>query len=266
MTKTTPIGNDYLERYPEWRKSLPGNDLVWLAKMRADAFQRFTESGFPTPKTEAWKYTNLNPLAKNTFAPKTEFSETSGAAGLPPEVQNWPSSHRLVFINGKYIAPGPAAATLPKGVRLLSLGEALKTAPDFMAELLTGNEKPETPGLHNINTALMTEGAVLLIDPGVQLEKPVHFFFLATEAAGEAAMHLRNLVVLGKGSTATILESYLGTGQAGYWTNVVTEIAVHDDAQPERHQRRAEIEAGIDEAEDPSRRALWRCLAHQHVP
>ncbi len=231
MTKTTPIGNEYLERYPEWRESLPGNHLAWLAKMRADAFQRFAESGFPTPKTEAWKYTNLNPLAKNVFSPKAEFSETTGAADLPPEAQNWPSSHRLVFINGKHIAPGPTAATLPKGVRLLSLGEALKTAPDLIADLLMNNEKPETPGLHNINTALMTEGAVLLIEPGVQLEKPVHFFFLATEAAGEAAMHLRNLVVLGKGSTATVLESYLGTGQAGYWTNAVTEIAVHNDAR-----------------------------------
>ncbi|PCJ58685.1 MAG: Fe-S cluster assembly protein SufD [Rhodospirillaceae bacterium] len=231
MNKTTPIGNEYLERYPEWRKSLPGTDLVWLAKMREDAFQRFAESGFPTPKTEAWKYTNLNPLAKNVFAPKTGFSETISADDLPLEAQDGLSAHHLVFINGKYAPPGPAATPLPEGVRLLSLGDALKTIPDLMAELLTENAKPEAPDLRNINTALMTEGAVLLVEPGVQLEKPVHFFFLATEEAGDAAMHLRNLVVLGKGSTATVLESYLGTGQAGYWTNVVTEIAVHDDAR-----------------------------------
>ena len=44
----TQIGSEYIERYPEWRESLPGKDLAWLTEMRADAFEHFAERGFPT--------------------------------------------------------------------------------------------------------------------------------------------------------------------------------------------------------------------------
>ena len=34
----------------------------WLAALRRDAARRFAETGFPTPKSEAWKYTPLKGL------------------------------------------------------------------------------------------------------------------------------------------------------------------------------------------------------------
>jgi len=239
MNETMPLGREYMERYPEWREALPGNELPWLAERRADAFRRFAERGFPTRKVEAWKYTNLNPLTKKLFAPGAALAATPGA--LPADALDEKSVHRLLFINGR-AAPG-ATLALPDGVRLMPLSEALETVPDLLAPLLAADAGPEEAGLLEMNTALMTEGAVLLLEPGVQLEKPVHFFFLTTEDAGEAAMHLRNLLVAGKGSEATVFEHYLGTGQTGHWTNVVTEIVLADDAHLHHYKLQNESKA-----------------------
>jgi len=225
----TQIGSAYIEHYPEWRKSLPGNDLAWLTEIRSDAIARFAERGFPTRRTEAWKYTNLAPLAKDVFAPKTSVAGKSLAAALA-DATNETTAHRIVFVNGRLAADGSARNALPKGVRLMSLGEALEKEPALIASHLAGSGKPEEPALFEMNTALMTEGAVLMLEPGVALETPVHLFFLTTDEAAQSAMHLRNLIVAGKGSTATVFESYLGTGKTEYWTNVVTEVVVDEDA------------------------------------
>ncbi len=225
----TQIGSEYIERYPEWRESLPGKDLAWLTEMRADAFEHFAERGFPTRRTEAWKYTNLAPLAKGVFAPKASVAG-KGLAAAPTHAPNEMTAHRIVFVNGRLEADGSALNALPKGVRLITLGEALEKEPALIATHLAASGKPEEPALFEMNTALMTEGAVLMLEPGVELETPVHLFFLTTDEAAQSAMHLRNLIVAGKGSTATIFESYLGTGKTEYWTNVVTEVVVDEDA------------------------------------
>jgi len=40
---------------------------VKLRELRQKAFDYFTENGFPTPKNEDWKYTNINPLINSEF-------------------------------------------------------------------------------------------------------------------------------------------------------------------------------------------------------
>ena len=50
------------------RASLPGADLGWLNELRESGINQFRRHGLPTPRMEAWKYTNLRPLQKVTFA------------------------------------------------------------------------------------------------------------------------------------------------------------------------------------------------------
>ncbi|MGB1547331.1 MAG: Fe-S cluster assembly protein SufD [Alphaproteobacteria bacterium] len=224
----TETGNAYVERYPEWRDGLPGRGLAWLSKLRTEAFARFAERGFPTRKTEAWKYTNLTPLTKRLFEPAAHpgKAETALPAGLPDET----AAHRIVFVNGRPAADGARLNALPEGVRLMTLGEALEREPELLARHLSASVRPEEPALFEMNTALMTEGAVLVLAPGVAMEKPVHLFFLTTDEAADKAIYLRNLIVAGKGSRADVFESYLGTGKAEYWMNVVTEIVAEEGA------------------------------------
>ena len=46
--------------------SRPGQSEA-LKQLREDAFAYFTDNGFPAVKSEDWKYTNVAPIAKETW-------------------------------------------------------------------------------------------------------------------------------------------------------------------------------------------------------
>ena len=44
----------------------------WIHQIRRDAIERFSELGFPSAHDEDWKFTNLDPLLKISFAGRVE--------------------------------------------------------------------------------------------------------------------------------------------------------------------------------------------------
>lgn len=50
---------------------------AWLKDLREKAFDFFTENGFPTPKDEEWKYTNVSQISNFKFQISNTESETS---------------------------------------------------------------------------------------------------------------------------------------------------------------------------------------------
>ena len=42
---------------------------AWLKPLRDAAFARFVELGFPDTHNEEWRFTNVAPIARTTFAP-----------------------------------------------------------------------------------------------------------------------------------------------------------------------------------------------------
>src|SRR6266849_478685 len=57
----------YIGQFAAARSLLPGAGFAWLDAKRDAAIKRFGSNGFPTAKGEAWKFTNLNPLARAAF-------------------------------------------------------------------------------------------------------------------------------------------------------------------------------------------------------
>lgn len=78
MTSTTAVTeNQFTEQFKEFIK---GEQDVRLRALREKAFETFAKIGFPTVKSEDWKYTNAAPIAKEdwriaTFCP--DFSIAS---------------------------------------------------------------------------------------------------------------------------------------------------------------------------------------------
>ena len=63
---------------------MKGETDATLRKLRKDAFAIFTEIGFPAVKSEDWKYTNVAPIAKETWTVATfrpDFSPESEKSG-----------------------------------------------------------------------------------------------------------------------------------------------------------------------------------------
>ncbi len=72
----------------------------------------------------------------------------------------------------------------------------------------------------------MSDGAVIQIAPDTESEIPLHVVFVSDANAAKGVAHLRNVIVAGRHSKATVIESYVSLGDSHYFTNAVTEVKV----------------------------------------
>ena len=240
VTETDPAA-PYIARFAEIAPTLPGGGLPWFAGLRETAIGAFAESGFPTIRSEAWKYTDLRRMLRTDFTASPDGVSEPAAAALTPWRLDG-GSHLLVFVDGRFAPSLSGIEDLPPGARLISLDGAANDAPALLEDRL-GSVAGTGDGLMALNTAFMATGGVLHVDDGVALEAPVQLLFLATAASAGAAVHPRNLIVLGKGASATVVETYAGADGTASWTNGVTEIVAGQGARLEHFKLQREGDA-----------------------
>jgi Fe-S cluster assembly protein SufD len=217
--------------------SLPGSGAPWLAALRRGALERFAARGLPTAHDEDWKYTNAAAIAKRPFAVAIRTATPDVAidryalTGLP--------SHRLVFVDGRHAPSLSQIGPLPAGVVLESLAAALERRPEALEPFLAVDRQQTI--FASLNAAFMRDGVHLRVPRNVALDAPIHALFLST--ASDLAMHPRNVVVLDDGAQATLVEHYVGIGDASSLTNAVTQLftganasLVHYKVQQETHR------------------------------
>lgn len=211
---------------------------VWLSDLRKSAFEAFRSEGFPTTRHEDWKYTDVRPITRRMFTAtvaKDGFDRKYvEAAGFPD-----PACHELVFANGIHAREFSSLLQLPGGVVLQPLFEAIDGNEDLIAGIFKRSEPVKNPFV-SLNTAFITDGAFLYIPDGVSLEQPVHLIFLAGSQEQPVAAHLRNLIIMGRNTRATVIETYIGVQDGEYFTNTVTEFVAGEGAVLEHYKLQQE--------------------------
>jgi Fe-S cluster assembly protein SufD len=200
-----------------------GEDPVWLKSLREEAMARFQSEGFPTLRTEAWKYTNLDRLTRNVFAPYDDVTRIDEEIIAPYKIDG----HLLVFVDGYLLSGLCDLGSLQEGICLASFGRVIEFSPEIVEPHMRHAES----ALSALNLALMRDGAVIVLPKGMVIEKPIHLVHVTTGAKENHAAHLRHLIVLGEGAAATVLETRIGLGKSASWTNTVTEVAVGRNAR-----------------------------------
>ncbi|MCC6158521.1 MAG: Fe-S cluster assembly protein SufD [Deltaproteobacteria bacterium] len=230
----------FQDSYPRLKGLVAAREPGWAQNRRDAGFEVFSSLGFPTKRIEEWRHTNVDVIAKSDFTPP-EHPLSVGApdALVASALLGGFEAHRLVFVNGRFSAELSDASGLPRGVRLVNLASAIDGDDPFTAEALGRLIDLRTAPFPALNSAFMTDGALLAIDAGVQVERPIHIVFLAHFDGGPAAIFPRNLIVAGEGATATIVESYEGTG-GGYFTNAVSEITIGAGANVDHYRLQRE--------------------------
>ena len=228
--------NDPARRYRELlereRRAWSGKEPDWLARLREAAATGFGSSGFPTRRDEAWRYTSLDFLGRQPFEPAGDAEPRAlRTEDIAPYAIPGTGVARLVFVNGRYSealsnpeAAGPqvTAGSLsrrlgrdPEGVRL-HLGAVAGTGGDAFASL---------------NQALMADGAYIHVAAAASADCPIELLHVATGADAPLMNHPRHLVVMEKGARATLIERYVGLGDATYFNNAVVEVALGEGAE-----------------------------------
>ncbi len=214
---------DDLAPFPPFWESIataaarPG-DPPWLAGLRARARARYAAAGWPHARTESWKYTSLNALAAEAFAPAP--GRDAPAAARAPEVDG----PRLVLANGVFRPdlsdPGGPGA----GVAAMALDDAPEEVRAGLAAAVEETDSTDGLPLAALSTAALAGGIFLDIAPGAAPGAPIH---IVSAADGEgAALAPRIVVRAGRDSAADVVESHVGPAGGRYFANAVTQVSV----------------------------------------
>ena len=225
---------NYRETFDRLQDRLPGADVPWVTSMRSKAMSAFQQQAFPDTRIEAWKYTDLRSLKRQSFTPAVAECEIHESA-LEPWLFDHEPMHRLVFVDGQFTPQLCPFQTWLDGVTLTSLATALERNPGQLESVLGQTLGTDRPGFDNMNTAFLQDGAFIRLERNAALELPVHLLFISTGQADRMAT-VRNVIQAGPGSSATIIESWVSLEDTNSLTNTITEIVLDENAALEHYK------------------------------
>lgn len=229
----------YLQAFKRFENGAGGPD--WLRPIRTTAMERSAELGFPTVRDEDWKFTNVAPIAKRSFAWSVQGAQIK-PQDLAAFVFHGRESARLVFVNGRYVPQLSDSCAQPGGVIACSLADSLQFNRELVELHLARHLDYEDDFFSALNTAFIEEGGFVYVPGGTVLEKPVHMIYVATETPEPFVTHPRNLIIVGDNAEVAIVEEYVTMGGEEYFTNVVSEIVAGENSVVEHY--RIERESG----------------------
>lgn len=193
-----------------------------LAPLRHRAQRSFAAQGFPRPRTEAWKYTNLRSVLRRPVSHGATPAEALAAASIPDL-----DAHTLVIIDGRFSAEHSRLGPLPGGAVLGSLADAMRTHGSIVLEHLSRHAGVENLPFVALNTAALEDGAFVYLPTSASLDRPVH----VVHVAGASFFQPRILVVASAGSRLSLVLSSEVNAQNAAFGNAVTEVSVGPRAE-----------------------------------
>jgi Fe-S cluster assembly protein SufD len=247
MTTTAVDKELYLSTFARVERELAGGGAAWTAPLRKEAIARFEALGFPTTRHESWRYTSVKPIARGSFTLPSGY-EPDGltAATIQKLTLASEGCSLLTFVNGQFAPELSRRGPLPEGIQALSLAEAMEKHRESVEPHLGRYASFEDQTFTALNTALMADGVFLSLPEGAVIHDPIHLLFVsAGSGEGPVMSHPRNLLVLGRGSQATVVESYVGLNGGASFTNAVTELLVGDHAVIDHYKVQREAESAF---------------------
>ena len=232
MTTLAPA-EAYADAFEAVRRTTPAPAAV--VDLRRRAVERFTALGMPTTRLEAWRFTNVAPIAGTTFALAAPAEREAAKVDTAPHALPGVGAG-LLFVNGRHVALASDVSALPDGVEVLSLADVLAAdANETRAAVearLASCAGIEDEAFTALNTALLHDGAVVRVPANTVVEQPIQLLFVTSPPpGGEPVMtHPRVLLVVGENAQVRVVESYGGGGQSPYLTNTVTEVVAGPSA------------------------------------
>jgi Fe-S cluster assembly protein SufD len=235
MTQAADVRSSYLADFERFAANGGAAAPAWLRQLRRSGAERFAARGFPTTHEEAWRFTDVSPLARTPFA-ALHAPRTRATPEAVERVLGGPVGFRVVFVDGLFEPALSAIAGLPRGVKVGSLAEVLATDGDLLAQHLGRYADLDRNPFTALSTAFIRDGAFVLIPKGVAVAQPIYLLFLTSSAAEGCAIYPRNVIVVEREASATVVEAYAALDSGEYLTDAVTEIVLGEGARG-RHLR-----------------------------
>ncbi len=226
----------FLSKILEIRPDVPVNQLdqetrEWLHNIREQSASWVSRLTVPTKKNEEWRFTDISDLLDLEIVAPT-FSIDKGERLFAPKdnITTIPEAEdtRLVFVNGSYAEELSNTAGLPEGIYVGSLTNLPEAFCKYFRPFL-GTQPGKEAVFTSLNTASISDVAIIWAAPNTIVEKPIHLLFLSVAGDSVTISQPRGWIVAEKNCQLTIIEEY--NGVSSYLTNAVTEIWLGENAQ-----------------------------------
>ncbi|HEY9672699.1 MAG TPA: Fe-S cluster assembly protein SufD [Waterburya sp.] len=208
-----------------------------VQEVRARASRWVSTLSFPSKRDEEWRFTDLSPLVQINFQPAA--AQVDLPESVAAEIALAEAPIRLVFVNGVYAPHLSAVGELSKGLVVTNLAQLPLKYRSQVGKYLA-QQQGSAEVFTALNTAGLTDAAVVWVAKNIAVETPVHLVFVSTATDMPTISLPRCLVVAESGSSVTLIEEYTNhsrqEGAEVYFTNAVTEIVLEENAQL-RHTR-----------------------------
>ena len=228
---TDPIIEKYVNEFGTVMASLPNQSASWLDTIRKKAIRSIDSTGFPHHRHEEWKYTDISKITDQFFRPIKGPAQEILWKELNEAGLDLADTIPLIFLDGRYTTLFTGTIQLPKGVKVDSLQQALKSDSKAIRRHLTQFPESNSSIFTDLNTAFIDDGAYIHISKNTVAALPIQLVFISGRHSEPVMSQPRNLIVLEKGAQATVIQNFIGLEQkSDYLQNSVTEIALAESS------------------------------------
>jgi Fe-S cluster assembly protein SufD len=208
----------------------------YLEKIRQKSANEVVQLNLPTNQDENWRFTDLSDLIKQDWhsSPGTELNKIILEGFALPEA----SHSRLVFVNGDYADNLSDISALPDTVYVGNLGNLPEDKVNKISGYL-GKNDGEREVFTALNTAGLRDAFVIWVKANAKMDIPIHLLHL-TARENLSILTQPRILVVGEANSSFNFIEYYGAVASGcsdsakqqyYFTNVVTEITLENNAQ-----------------------------------
>lgn len=198
------------------------DDKPSVYALRQKAKNALLATGFPTPKTEAWKYTNVKNLVNMPLKVDSNSETCDGNCCHHHHTEPFID---ITFCRGKLHIEEYNA---PKGLILTPLPVALYEN-EYKNYLFNSFELEKHP-FAALNGVYLEQGICICVEKSIQLSDPIHINYHQSNCDNHQ-LHIHNLIIAEKESRLEILETYNGKTSHPFLTNIVNEIYLKENAK-----------------------------------
>jgi Fe-S cluster assembly protein SufD len=202
------------------------NQQTWLQALRSDALMQFAAQGFPSPRDEDWRYTNVSAIEKKRFLPVSDAQTAVDVTDILTAYQ-LKEAWSLVLVDGFFRADLSLLDGLPESVAVMSMANALDSEAETLQRYLGQAVSAMEHGFVAFNTAHFTDGLFVRIAAKQVLTKPIQVLHIATQADSLTAT--RTVIIAEKMAEAELIETFVGVDNS-YLSAAVTEVFVEECA------------------------------------
>lgn len=224
------LSQQYIDFYKQASEAIKKHSASALNTHRDEAFQTFTELGFPTHRDENYLYCRVQEALDldygiNVNGVKFEISREEAFQCNVHGIR----SNTFYVINETFDKSRTHSEALPNGVVLCSMKEACEKYSQLVESHLNQLIKNKKDGFIAFNEMLSQDGYFLYVPDNVVADVPFQLIEVM-RANADVMANTRNLIVIGKNAQARLLVCDHAIEKVNFFANRLTEIFVGENA------------------------------------